>query len=126
MNSRLSLAEMRDLAIAEKTAAHAATIRAAVEAGEPPIGLIADGVNDLLCDAELAQAFAFASLVFPAFAGAGLNCLTEQVIAEQAEFEAIKEVARMERDRQESYDEGRIERAVYEQDMRLFGWGGMS
>lgn len=94
--NRLSQPEMRDIAIAEKTATHAATIRAAVAAGEPPIGLIADGVTDLLCDAELAQRLVRTAACAPAEVGPAFGALVEQVIAEQAEVEAIKEVEREE------------------------------
>jgi hypothetical protein len=123
---RASLDEMRDALIAEKTAEHVVSIRAKVEAGDVPLGLIADGVDDLLCDSQLAQQLVRLSLVVPAAAGMVQAWLTEHVIADQAEVEAIKEVERMERWRQESADEARIERAVFEQDMALYGWGGMS
>jgi hypothetical protein len=91
MNSRLSHDD-RDDDIAEKTAAHVVAIRAKVKAAEPPIALIADGMTDLLCDAELMEGFACAALAFPALVGAVLAFLTENVIADQAEVEAIKEV----------------------------------
>lgn len=123
---RASLEEMRDALIAEKTAEHIVSIREKVEAGDVPLGLITNGVDDLLCDSQLAQQIARLSLVVPAAAGMVQAWLTEHVIADQAEVEAIKEVERMERNRLESADYARIERAVFEQDMRLFGWGGMS
>jgi hypothetical protein len=126
MNARLSLDEMRDALIAEKTAEHIVSIRAKVEAGEPPTDLIADGVTDLLSDSELAQGFAYASLIFPALAGAAIALLTEHVIADQAEVEATLEVERMERWRQESVDEARFERAKWNSDMATFGWAGMA
>lgn len=126
MNARTSIEEMRDALIAEKTAAHAATIRAAVAAGEPPIALIADGVTDLLCNAELAQRLVRSALALtPHGAGVCLQDLVDQVIAEQAKVEAEKDVAQMERNRQESHDAARIERAVYDQNMGIYGYGGM-
>lgn len=147
MNARTSPAEMRDALIAEKTAAHAATIRAAVAAGEPPIGLIADGVTDLLCDAELAQRLVRTAACAPAEVGPAFFALVEQVIAEKAEVEAEKEVKQMEA-AVSSTDRQRMqnaqvraevaaayggnppmleapESAVYEQNMGIFGYGGM-
>jgi hypothetical protein len=126
MNARLSLDEMRDALIAEKTAEHIVSIRAKVESGDVPLGLIADGVSDLLCDSQLAEQIVRLSLVVPAAVGMVQAWLVEHVIADQAEVEAIKEVERMGRDRQESADEARIGRAAmdramskYPQPMRL-------
>jgi hypothetical protein len=124
---RASLDEMRDALIAEKTAEHIVSIRAKVSAGESPIALIADGVTDLLCNDALAQRLVRSAVCLtPHGAGVCVLEFVEQVIADQAEVEAIKEVERMERDRQESADEARIGRAAmdramskYPQPMRL-------
>lgn len=92
MNARLSIDEQRDIDISEKTAAHIVAIRDKVKAAEPPLALIADGMTDLLCDAEMMEGFACAAIAFPALVGAVLAYLTENVIADQAEVEAIKEI----------------------------------
>lgn len=123
---RASLEEMRDALLAEKTAEHIVLIRAKVESGDVPLGLITNGVADLLCDSHLSQQIARLSLIVPAAAGVVHAWLTEHVIADQAEVEATLEVERMERNRLESRDEARIDLAVFEQDMALYGWGGMS
>lgn len=127
MNARTSYDEARDAEIRRLILVHAAAIRSKVAAGEAPIAMIANGVTDLLCNDQLAQRLVRSAVALaPHGAGVCMLELVEQVISDQAEVEAVKEVEHMERDRQESADDSRIERAVYAQDMALFGWGGMA
>jgi len=114
----ISHEEARDEKIDELTFHHYTKLRAQLQAGNDQLASaigesIAQHMSDDICNEQMIYA------VMPNGGSASprYKKLIENALEAMAEVEAVKEVERLEKDRQESQDEARADRAVMDRAM---------
>ena len=111
MNGRLSPEEARDAAIAERTAKNAEYTKALIAAGDPTaIHIVGDCVTDYL-------ASAYDDLHKLVIGETTFEQVRDKVIEIEAETQAIKQVERMEKDREEQARQAHIERMAWNREI---------
>lgn len=122
MNARSSHDELRDAELARLTAIHATRIRSLAASGEPiTLACLADAWTSTLCNNELAAQIVRTDAAATDALGALIHGQIEQAVHAMAETEALKDLERMEAERIESEQEGRIDRAEWEKAMARYG-----
>lgn len=122
-----SPAEQREAELARLMRENFAAMRTAYLGGNAPtIKFVCDGFSEFMADNDVLAALIRTTLTAShKTAGADLAEVISNVMQVEAERLANEQFAQMEREHQEANDDARIERAVYDQNMRIFGWGGM-
>lgn len=112
MNARASLEELRDAELSRLTAIHSTRIRSLAASGEPiTLACIADAWTSTLESNELAAQIVRTDAAATDTLGALIHWQIEQAVHALAETDALRDLECMERERVESEQEARAERA---------------
>ncbi|MFZ3286602.1 MAG: hypothetical protein WA191_07100 [Telluria sp.] len=114
--------EQRNAEIARLTAIHATRIRSLAASGEPiTLACIADAWTSTLCNNELAAQIVRADAATTDTLGALIHWQIEQAVHALAETDALRDLECMERERVESEQDARAERAKHDREMARSG-----